>query len=146
MNNYINFYLQSNNEPTLDDSGHRIATMMFYVRTMSNRGNKYLMQYTYRYWKYYLSSLSIAYLKLEDTRKGGLTAFPQAGMAATPRKGSAVFWYNLKRNGEKDWSTHHCACPIVLGHKTSALLIITRHLSIMPTKFLKFQICIYFSF
>ena len=57
--------------------------------------------------------------QLENTEKGGLTAFPQAGIAAKPTKGSAIFWYNLKRNGEVDTTTFHCACPVVLGHKTS---------------------------
>ena len=62
--------------------------------------------------------------QIETTEMGGLTAFPLAGIAAKPIKGSAVFWYNLKRNGDVDENTCHCACPVVLGHKISKLFLL----------------------
>ena len=48
---------------------------------------------------------------------GGSTAFPKMGVAATPRKGSAVFWYNLDENGQRDDLSLHGACPTALGIK-----------------------------
>ena len=30
---------------------------------------------------------------------GGATAFPKIGIAAKPKAGSMVFWYNLKKSG-----------------------------------------------
>jgi len=48
---------------------------------------------------------------------GGLTAFPNLGVAVTPRKGSAVFWYNMDRFGNPDNLTLHGACPTALGIK-----------------------------
>lgn len=49
---------------------------------------------------------------------GGFTAFPVMGVAARPRAGSAVFWYNLdRRQHEKDYRSLHGACPTSLGIK-----------------------------
>ncbi|CAG7715014.1 unnamed protein product, partial [Allacma fusca] len=36
---------------------------------------------------------------------GGRTAFPKIGVAANPIKGSAVFWYNIEKDGTIDTST-----------------------------------------
>lgn len=49
--------------------------------------------------------------------KGGWTAFPRIGVAARPVKGSAIFWFNMKRNGESDPLSLHGGCPVVLGNK-----------------------------
>ena len=54
---------------------------------------------------------------LSNVKAGGETAFPVAGVATRPVKGSAVFWYNLKKNGQLDTSTWHGACPVVYGVK-----------------------------
>jgi len=48
---------------------------------------------------------------------GGLTAFPNMGVAVTPRKGSAVFWYNMDRYGNQNNLALHGACPTALGIK-----------------------------
>jgi len=48
---------------------------------------------------------------------GGSTAFPKLGLATKPRKGSAVFWYNLDHAGARDPLALHGACPTALGIK-----------------------------
>ena len=48
---------------------------------------------------------------------GGSTAFPNMGVAVTPRKGSAVFWHNLDRYGNQSKLSLHGACPTALGIK-----------------------------
>lgn len=32
-------------------------------------------------------------------------------------QGSAVFWYNLHKNGEVDLNTRHAGCPVLVGNK-----------------------------
>ena len=48
---------------------------------------------------------------------GGHTAFPLLGVAAQPREGTAVFWYNLHRDGKIAHHSEHGACPTILGIK-----------------------------
>lgn len=43
--------------------------------------------------------------------------FPRLGIRVSPEKGSAVFWYNLFRNGEGIEDTIHGACPVLMGEK-----------------------------
>ncbi|XP_064096384.1 prolyl 4-hydroxylase subunit alpha-3-like [Macrobrachium nipponense] len=58
-------------------------------------------------WMFYLS----------DVEAGGRTAFPKAGVSVVPVKGSAVFWYNIKKNGVGNAMSQHGGCPVLLGHK-----------------------------
>jgi len=39
------------------------------------------------------------------------------GVAIPPKRGSAVFWHNLKRSGQSDMAMLHGGCPVVLGSK-----------------------------
>ncbi len=32
-------------------------------------------------------------------------------------QGSAVFWYNLHKNGELDLNVYHAGCPVLVGNK-----------------------------
>ena len=48
---------------------------------------------------------------------GGGTVFLEPGIQAEPVRGSAVFWYNLLRDGSSDYRTRHAACPVVAGEK-----------------------------
>jgi prolyl 4-hydroxylase len=40
------------------------------------------------------------------------------GIKANPVAKSAVFWYNLLRDGRGDGRTKHAACPVLMGEKT----------------------------
>ncbi|XP_026850457.1 prolyl 4-hydroxylase subunit alpha-2 isoform X1 [Drosophila persimilis] len=54
---------------------------------------------------------------LTDVEQGGATMFNKAEHKVLPRRGTALFWYNLHTDGEGDWSTTHAACPIIVGSK-----------------------------
>ncbi|XP_064096394.1 prolyl 4-hydroxylase subunit alpha-1-like [Macrobrachium nipponense] len=72
-------------------------------------------------WMFYLS----------DVEAGGRTAFPKAGVSVTPVKGSAVFWFNLLRNGKLNPRSEHGGCPVLLGHKWVANKWIRENLNFM---------------
>ncbi|XP_068233922.1 prolyl 4-hydroxylase subunit alpha-1-like [Palaemon carinicauda] len=72
-------------------------------------------------WMFYLS----------DVEAGGRTAFPWAGVSVKPLKGSAVFWYNLKRNGRMNPRSEHGGCPVLLGHKWVANKWIRENINFM---------------
>ena len=48
---------------------------------------------------------------------GGATVFTNAHATVFPVRNAAVFWYNLKRNGDGNIWTRHAACPVLAGQK-----------------------------
>jgi len=51
---------------------------------------------------------------------GGYTSFFDVGVFAKPVKGSAILWYNIRRNGDPNLWTFHGGCPVILGQKLVA--------------------------
>lgn len=68
--------------------------------------------------------LATVLLYLSDVEVGGNTVFVESGpgVSVSAKKGSAVVWFNLKRNGEGDFMTRHAGCPVLLGEKWVANL------------------------
>ena len=58
--------------------------------------------------------------------------FPDLGRTFWPKKGTAVFWYNLYKNGEGDVRTRHAACPVLAGTKWGMYIFLFDCWSFLP--------------
>ncbi|XP_076342804.1 prolyl 4-hydroxylase subunit alpha-1-like isoform X4 [Tachypleus tridentatus] len=104
-------WLTKENDPVIVKLDHRVAMITGLATKYSNEeAEAYQFQgFEYRAgdriatWMFYLS----------DVGAGGATTFTYARTVVWPKKGSAAFWWNLKRNGEGDEMTRHRACPVL---------------------------------
>lgn len=53
--------------------------------------------------------------------------FPFVSLKVPPKKGSAVFWWNLSTSGDGEYLTRHSGCPVLLGSKWVANKWIHEH-------------------
>ncbi|KAH7729639.1 Prolyl 4-hydroxylase alpha-1 subunit precursor [Aphelenchoides avenae] len=54
---------------------------------------------------------------MSQPEKGGATVYTELGQGVFPTLHDALFWYNLRRNGDGDLRTRHAACPVLTGVK-----------------------------
>lgn len=54
---------------------------------------------------------------LSAVEAGGSTAFIYANFSVPVVKNAALFWWNLRRNGDGDGDTLHAGCPVLAGDK-----------------------------
>uniref|UniRef100_A0A9J2PY10 procollagen-proline 4-dioxygenase n=1 Tax=Ascaris lumbricoides TaxID=6252 RepID=A0A9J2PY10_ASCLU len=93
-------------EPYSVGMGNRVATVLIYKEDTNafktlNTGNR----------------IATILIYMSDVESGGATVFNHLGNAVFPSKYDALFWYNLRRDGEGDLRTRHAACPVLTGIK-----------------------------
>ncbi|KAF3693149.1 Prolyl 4-hydroxylase subunit alpha-3 [Channa argus] len=54
---------------------------------------------------------------LSPVEAGGSTAFIYANFSVPVVEKAAIFWWNLRRNGQGDEDTLHAGCPVLIGDK-----------------------------
>lgn len=54
---------------------------------------------------------------LKDVAEGGETVFPQLGLSVTPKKGLALVWNSMSKDGKCDPTSIHNAAEVVEGQK-----------------------------
>ncbi|NWX47374.1 P4HA3 hydroxylase, partial [Steatornis caripensis] len=64
---------------------------------------------------------------LSAVEAGGSTAFIYANFSVPVVKNAALFWWNLRRNGDGDEDTLHAGCPVLAGDKWVANKWIHEH-------------------
>ena len=59
----------------------------------------------------------LTYMVYLSSVQGGRTVFTAKGVSQPPVDGDAIFWFNVKSNGDFDSRAHHTGCPVVFGSK-----------------------------
>lgn len=54
---------------------------------------------------------------LNDVEEGGTTKFPLINLDIVPKKGTAIIWYNLDKNNNRNKYSNHSGSPIIKGEK-----------------------------
>eukprot|EP00281_Chroomonas_sp_CCMP1168_P001145 CAMPEP_0206260096 /NCGR_PEP_ID=MMETSP0047_2-20121206/26887_1 /ASSEMBLY_ACC=CAM_ASM_000192 /TAXON_ID=195065 /ORGANISM="Chroomonas mesostigmatica_cf, Strain CCMP1168" /LENGTH=255 /DNA_ID=CAMNT_0053687117 /DNA_START=120 /DNA_END=884 /DNA_ORIENTATION=- len=71
------------------------------VETLANGGNR----------------MCTVVIYLESPEQGGETYFTRLGITVKPKRGDAVVFWNLKKNGQVDRSTYHAGLAPLVGEK-----------------------------
>ncbi|XP_076304293.1 prolyl 4-hydroxylase subunit alpha-2-like isoform X3 [Tachypleus tridentatus] len=90
--------------------GHYVTHFDFHLLTNSTRQISKLEEFIGQ-------RIATFMIYLTDVEEGGATVFPSLGVAIRPKKGAAVFWWNLYKNGDPDLLTRHGGCPVLIGSK-----------------------------
>lgn len=59
-------------------------------------------------------------IDLQNAGKAGFSTCAQAGVAAKPKKGDALFFYSQTPSNQLDEKSLHAGCPVIRGDKWSA--------------------------
>ncbi|XP_017155139.1 prolyl 4-hydroxylase subunit alpha-2 [Drosophila miranda] len=70
---------------------------------------------------------------MTDVPLGGATIFPKINLTIQPKKGSALFWYNIHNDWEPHVLTRHAVCPTIEGNRW----ILTKSLMAYDQMFVK---------
>eukprot|EP00939_MAST-03C_sp_MAST-3C-sp1_P002365 g2365.t1 len=124
-------WLSGEEHPVVADIAKRVAKWTGLNLTLSEDlqvqrydtdGGKYEPHVDYSEWKFpgYWSAargnrLASMIMYLNDGYEGGATVFTRLGVKIEPRRGDAVFWYNLLPGGVGDFRTKHAGCPSSSG-------------------------------
>lgn len=132
-------YLTESGAPTVEAVDKKIASTLGINITYSEpiQGQKYLPGQQFKAHTDFFEPRTEEYQKhcrhtgnrtwtfmiyLTDVENGGGTAFPEIGRTFHPKKGMALAWNNLGRDGVPNRFTLHCGEPVVAGEK----IIITK--------------------
>ncbi|EDV49958.1 prolyl 4-hydroxylase subunit alpha-1 [Drosophila erecta] len=99
-------------------------------------GGHYMLHYDYHEYsnmtrEKYGDRIATVLFYLGEVHSGGATIFPRINITVTPKKGSAVFWYNLHNSGAMHSETLHSACPVISGSK----YVLTKWINELPQMF-----------
>ncbi|XP_037730685.1 prolyl 4-hydroxylase subunit alpha-2 [Drosophila subpulchrella] len=135
---------KDSNIEDIDKLENRVADMTGLNMDMSDAfslinyglGGHYIMHYdffnfTNKIRKRQGDRLATVLFYLGDDDSGGSTIFPMINVTVTPKKGSALLWYNLHNSGDVNLKTIHSACPVISGSK----YVLAKWINEMPQMF-----------
>lgn len=82
-----------------------------YFHISEPAGQEEILQYGQRY--------ITLFVYLVEPEEGGTTDFSQLNVSIKGKKGSAILWFNLDKNGNVDPRTKHGGMPVIKGRKVA---------------------------
>ncbi|KAH8363042.1 hypothetical protein KR084_004653, partial [Drosophila pseudotakahashii] len=111
-------YFHSANSSWVTRSVNRRISEMTGLDLRSDKAIDSLLVLNYGLGGQYLPHYDTLGTNMSDVEQGGLTVFPHLRISHTPRKGTALLFYNLKPNTlRQDNFSAHSACPVLMGSK-----------------------------